>query len=189
MASDLTEAMTKLVGVLSPLSQEERIRVVNASLTLLGEGASAAAKPGATQAGNLAGGANLVSISGLSPQAGAWLSKHSVKQEDLEEWFYFDQDKVTPLALPGDATQRSQQVVNAYLVKGLAAFLATGDASFDDQDARDLCTHFGCYDKTNHSKVFKTFGNKFTGSKSSGWKLTAPGLNAAAALIKGNTAA
>ncbi|GGK17241.1 hypothetical protein GCM10011394_28060 [Luteimonas terricola] len=74
--------------------------------------------------------------------------------------------------------------MNTYLMLGIAAFLSTGEASFTDKDARELCEHFGCYDATNHAKYIKEFGNKITGSKSSGWKLTAPGLNAAAELVK-----
>ena len=45
----------------------------------------------------------------------------------------------------------------------------------------------GCYDATNHAKVCKAFGNKLRGSKKGGWQLTAPGLAAAAELIKATT--
>jgi hypothetical protein len=74
--------------------------------------------------------------------------------------------------------------MHTYLMQGFAAFLATGEASFSDKDARDLCEHFGCYDATNHAKYIKEFGNRITGSKNAGWKLTAPGLTAVAELLK-----
>jgi Rieske Fe-S protein len=61
--------------------------------------------------------------------------------------------------------------------------LQSGGTDFSEDTARQYCQHLGCYDSPNHSKYLKGFGNKITGSKDSGWKLTAPGLTAAAKLI------
>lgn len=184
MSSTLASSMAKVVEVLSPLASEERVRVVNAALTLLGEGGAPIAVAGAHQAASIPSSANFGDQSGISPQALAWLAKNNLTKAELEHWFHFDNGKVTPLILAGDANNRSQQTINTYLMQGFAAFLASGEASFDDQEARELCDHFGCYDKTNHAKYIKNFGNKITGSKSNGWKLTAPGINAAGTLVK-----
>lgn len=187
MPNELANAMTKVVEVLSPLSSEERLRVVNASLALLGDGGTSAAAAGFTLGG---AGANALTQHqpGISPQASAWMAKHNVTVSDLENWYHFDGGSVTPL-VPANASKRSQQAINTYLLLGFSKFLASGDAAFSDQDARQLCEHFGCYDHTNHAKIYKAFGNKITGSKSGGWKLTAPGINAAGALIKGSGSA
>jgi hypothetical protein len=67
---------------------------------------------------------------------------------------------------------------------GLAALFSSGEASFSDDAARNVCTHFGCYDQRNHSTYVKALGNNVTGSKSAGWKLTAPGLTAIANRVK-----
>jgi hypothetical protein len=67
---------------------------------------------------------------------------------------------------------------------GLASLIGSGDPSFTDEQARALCVHFGCYDNGNHSTFVKALGNQATGSKTSGWKLTSPGLSAIAELIK-----
>lgn len=182
MSNNLAIAMAKVVEVLSSLAAEERVRVVNAALTLLGDGdnSSASSIPmAASSSGAISSNDQL----GISPQARAWLARNNFPQDQLENWFHFDQGSVIPIHNP-DAPTRSQQAFNTYLLEGFAAFLATGDAAFKDQEARERCEHFGCYDKTNHSKVFKSFGNKITGSKNGGWKLTAPGISAASALIR-----
>lgn len=68
--------------------------------------------------------------------------------------------------------------------QALASRLLGLDPTFSDGEARELCTQFGCYDQGNHSKIYKDFGNRATGSKNAGWKLTNPGLVAAAGLLK-----
>lgn len=181
MSDTLTEAMAKVVAILSPLEADQRRRVIQAAFALLGEPAPVAAKPGGTpqqasgeQEGDLP----------TAAAAASWLAKAKVPRDKLEHCLHFEDGKVKVIALPGSATKRIDQVITAYLMQGFAAFLQTGDASFTDQDARDLCEHFGCYDHTNHAKYLKEFGNRITGSKSTGWKLTAPGLTAIAELVK-----
>ena len=184
MSSNLAGAMAKVVEVLSPFTSEERVRVVNAALTLLGEGEKSIPAASVPLAASGSGTANLGDQSDISHQARMWLARNNITKDELENWFHFDQGRVTLIAIPTDASKRTQQTINTYLLQGLAAYLSTGDAAFEDQEARERCEHFGCYDKTNHAKVFKSFGNKITGSKNGGWKLTAPGINAAGALIK-----
>lgn len=182
MSSALAAAMAKVVEILLPLESDERKRVVQAAFALLGENASLGSPAaGALPAGVDAGGADL---QGISPVASAWLTKNKIGREDLEHYLHFDSGKVKVIALPGASSKRIDQVISAYLISGVAALLETGDASFTDQVARSLCEDQGCYDQTNHAKYLKEFGNRITGSKGSGWKLTAPGLTAAAGLIK-----
>lgn len=185
MSGALTEAMAKVVEVLTPLESDQRKRVVQAAFALLGEATPTSATSTAT------GNASVVADpggddapSGISPAGSAWLARAKITKEQLEHYLHFDGGKVKVIALPGGATKRIDQVINAYLMCGFAAYLEAGDAAFTDQDARSLCEHEGCYDPTNHAKYLKEFGNRITGSKSSGWKLTAPGIAAAGALIK-----
>lgn len=183
MSTDLANAMSKVVEVLSPLTSDERQRVVSASLALLGEGGASA--PAAVSAQPAATGKSVNSeLSGISAPASAWMNKNGMTLEDLEHYFHLEGESVTTLALPGKSSKRSQQALETYLLLGFAAYLASGEPAFGDKEARELCEHFGCYDQTNHSKIFKSFGNKIVGSKSAGWKLTAPGIKAAGALVK-----
>ncbi len=183
MSDSLAAAMSKIVEILTPLDGDQRRRVVQASFALLGEEwvspkalGSVAAKPSEEASGEI--------IDGVSPAAAAWLTKAKITREQLEQCLHFDGGAVKVISLPGGATKRIDQVIHTYLMQGLAAFLATGVPSFTNQEARDLCEHFGCYDPTNHAKYIKEFGNRITGSKTAGWKLTAPGLTAVAELLK-----
>jgi hypothetical protein len=174
--------MTKVIEILTPLDSDQRRRVMQAAFALLGEEpvlkahGKHPAKPDDGAAGE--------AIEGISQAVAPWLAKAKITQEQLEQHLHFDGGVVKVISLPGNATKRIDQVMHTYLMQGFAAFLATGEASFSDKDARDLCEHFGCYDATNHAKYIKEFGNRITGSKNAGWKLTAPGLTAAAELLK-----
>jgi len=182
VSGPLTTAMSKVVELLSPLSSEERKRVVQAAFALLGEDATP--NPSSPSAKNHADDASSDALPIAHPTANQWLKRNGITQEQLEQHLYFDGGTAKVISLPGNASKRIHQVMNTYLMLGFAAFLSTGEAAFTDKDARELCEHFGCYDATNHAKYIKEFGNKITGSKSSGWKLTAPGLTAAAELVK-----
>ncbi len=183
--SNLAEATAKVVDVLTAFNSEERLRIVRASLTLLGDDFAAPSvsshrSQGAGQA--IEGGdQGIPEVHALAQQ---WMRKNGVTPEQLEHYFHFDQGKAIPISLAGNATTKREQTVNAYLTVGLAHYLASGDATFTDADARKFCEQSGCYDNANHTKSVKGLQNRVTGSKSAGWKLTAPGLSAAAELIK-----
>lgn len=184
MSDLLATAMSKVVEILTPLDGDQRRRVVQAAFALLGE-ESVSPKGLGSVLPKLNEEASAEVIDGISPAATAWLTKAKVTREQLEQCFHFDGGVVKVISLPGGATKRIDQVIHTYLMQGFAAFLATGVPSFTNKEARDLCEHFGCYDPTNHAKYIKEFGNRITGSKTAGWKLTAPGLAAAAELLKG----
>jgi hypothetical protein len=85
-------------------------------------------------------------------------------------------------SIPGKSSK--QQTISAYILKGVAQLLATGEPTFDDKSARKLCEDLGCYSVANHALYMNSMGNSITGSKDKGWKLTAPGLKKGADLIK-----
>lgn len=182
--SNLAEATAKIVELLNTFSSEERLRIVRASLTLLGDelnhpNTSSRGPKGSEQSDN--GDDEASNVHNLAQQ---WMRKNAITMEQLEHCFHFDQGQVIPIALPGNAASKSGQTINAYLAVGLAHYLASGDASFSDSEARKFCEQSGCYDNANHTKSVKALKNRVTGSKSVGWKLTAPGLSAAAELVK-----
>jgi hypothetical protein len=182
MSDLLATAMTKVIEVLTPLDSDQRKRVIQAAFALLGE------EPALKASGSGSSKKNDVSdeetIEGVPQAAAVWLAKAKITKDQLEQYLHVDGGAVKVISLPGNATKRIDQVLHTYLMQGLASFLTTGEPSFSDKDARDLCGHFGCYDHTNHAKYIKEFGNRITGSKNAGWKLTAPGLTAAAELLK-----
>jgi formylmethanofuran dehydrogenase subunit E-like metal-binding protein len=172
------DAMTKVVEVLSPLSSEDRARVIGAALALLGDAQSKIAAP-------KSGEPNLddTEFDTLSPRARSWMSQHGVSAVELQQIFHVAGGEVEVIAaMPG--RNKKDQTYNAYVLTGLGQLLATGAAAFTDKAARALCEVSGCYDSANHATHMKDKGNEFTGSKDKGWMLTAPGLKRAAELIK-----
>ncbi|MGQ0728129.1 hypothetical protein [Acidovorax sp.] len=182
--SNLAQATAKVVEIISAFSSEERLRIVRASLTLLGDEFNT--PPTGQMAQRLSDqrvdeDPNNSKVHSLAQQ---WMRKNGLKTEQLEHYFHFDQGHVVPIALLGGATSKREQTINAYITVGIAHFLASGEASFTDADARRFCEQSGCYDGANHAKSITALKNRVTGSKSTGWKLTSPGLTAGADLIK-----
>ena len=172
----MTDAVAAVHDILAPLTPEERRKVVRAALTLLDDDATPAAlAPRADRAG---GGDDLPAA------ASAWAQKYNIDAERLHKLFHFDHGRVTCIELPRAGRTKREDVLNTYLLQGVASLLGGGDGGFGDDDARRLCEHFGCYDSSNHAKALGDFGSNLAGSKSAGWKLTAPGLATAATLVK-----
>ena len=83
---------------------------------------------------------------------------------------------------PGKSVR--EQTLNAYVLIGAQHFLQNDEAKFSEADAVGLCKRTGCHDQANHAINRTRLGNRVTGSKDSGYTLTVPGLEQAAALIK-----
>ena len=177
MSVPIAEASVRVHAILEPYTTEERQRIVRAVMALLGDDVARHA-PSTPPAGGSDG------EFGYSAAADAWIKKHGVGVERLHTLFHFANGKAECIGLPRPDLSNKENTVNAYLLQGVAALLGTGDTAFTDDAARRLCNHLGCYDSSNHSKAIKKFGSHITGSPTAGWKLTVPGLAAAAALVK-----
>src|SRR5262245_33425634 len=77
---------------------------------------------------------------------------------------------------------KKEKTINAYVLTGAASLLSSGEPTFTDKSAREVCSDAGCYDANNHAHNLDGKGNLFSGSKKTGWTLTAPGLTHAATL-------
>ncbi len=171
--------MVQIVELLTPLASEERKRVVSAAMTLLGETSIMQAT------------SNVSSIESedandgqiLLPRTKTWLKQSNLAASDLEEVFHFGKDGVEFIAADVPGNNSKEKTYNAYLLTGISKFLVTGEATFDDKSARELCKTIGCYNEGNHASYLKDKKNGLTGSKEKGWALTSPGLKQAAGLI------
>lgn len=124
-------------------------------------------------------------LSSANPNAfTAWARRHSITQDQLDEVFETHAGKTSVIAdtLPGDSDRAN--TISCYLLEGLRAFLETGAPSVTESGAIALCKQLGCFNKTNHGTYRKAVGKSLGGDKKAGWRLTAPGLKAGAALVK-----
>lgn len=177
----ILEAVPKIVEVLTPLSSEQRQRALSAAMLLFGESSpipttSIARIPNQNQQSE--------SEDGISSKALVWMKKYSITREQLDHVFCIENDSIDVIASKMPSFGKRQQTVQAYIVCGLKSFLKTGEPTFTDADGRELCSKVGCYDVANHSNYKKAFGNFISGSKDSGWRLSNPGLNEAAQIVK-----
>jgi hypothetical protein len=182
--SKITDVTTKVVKLLSGLDSRGRQKVIQASITLLGETEVDLSASGANLGNGRGGGSGSATLPGLSPKASAWIKQNSLVMPQLEQVFDIDGGNVSVIAgsVPGKSSKH--QTIAAYVLRGVAQLLATGDPTFDDKSARKLCEDLGCYNSANHAVYMNAMGNNITGSKDKGWKLTSPGMKMGADLIK-----
>jgi ABC-type transporter Mla MlaB component len=184
MSNKIAAVVTKIVNALESLDNaEERLRATEAALTVFGDSRTGSPTLGtARSSAKDQGEMGRVQIDGVNSAGQTWMSRNGVTKAQLEELIHIDSDGVNVLSTMGAG--KRQQTINAYLLTGVAELLRTGKAEFTDKLARKNCNDLGCYDIANHNKTRNEFGNKITGSKKGGWKVTAPGLAEAATLFK-----
>jgi hypothetical protein len=110
----------------------------------------------------------------------------------LDHIFSIDALGIDVIAAKMPGKSKRQQTIESYVISGLSSFIQAGEPSFSDKDARVLCQKIGCYDSPNHHNYTRGFGNLIVGSKEEGWRLTNPGLNRAAQIVReltGNSSA
>jgi hypothetical protein len=174
---NITDIVATIVGELTPLESEDRRRVIQASLMLLGESPVTSPERKTVDYEN----ESRADVD-LPPRARTWMRQNSLSTEQLHQIFHPGDDgmEIIVSAIPGKG--KRERVRNAYILLGTARLISSGDAKFEDKDARAICERYGFFDGTNHVKYMKD-GNEFTGSKERGWTLTAPGLKHAASII------
>ncbi len=178
-SEDIPKTAAELFKLLSPLSAEDRQKVVRGALAMLGEPTVVAAPYGGDSPGD-----EPSDLSDLGPRALRWLKKFSISPEQLEHVFHFDGGTVDLLDIEVPGNSKKSKTINSYLLVGAKQFLATDDPKFDDKSAMKYCKRVGCHDTANHALNRAALGNKVTGNKSSSFSLSTPGLKAAADVIK-----
>lgn len=180
------EIVGKIVDLLASLSSEERRRVISAARTLLGESRSEVSGSGDDDDDKSDQHEPSITTTG---KVKAWQQQNAVTADELAQVFHVADGKADVILGDMPGTNKKAQTLNAYVLAGLAQFIATGEPKFTDKNARALCTAAGCYDNANHATTLKAKGNWFTGSKDKGWVLTAPGLRHGATLLKADPVA
>jgi len=174
---DIADVTTKVYQLLKPLQSEERDRVLRAARALLGD--TQIAEPSAPPRKSMG-----ESTGSYPIQVERWMSQNSISREHLEQVFDINDGQVDIIVGAVIGETKKQQTINCYLLVGLKEFFRSGSAKFADADAIELCQRMGCYDRSNHATHRKSFGNQISGSREDGYTLPAPGLKAAAELVR-----
>ncbi len=180
-----TSAFLKVVGALRPLPNLAQARVVEAALALLGVRTNQTApisSPGTADA--LPSPSMHVGPTDLPRRASVWMAQANLSITDLDSVFHRTSGGVELIAHVVPGRSDKDRVRSCYMLAGIQGLLKTGEPRFDDEDARRICRELGCYNKANHATYVKALGNLVTGTKSTSYELTHPGLRAAAEVMK-----
>lgn len=118
-------------------------------------------------------------------KAQAWLRRNGITDDMLDQVFHVESDDGKPVlfaTVPG--TGKKAQTINCYLLMAAQNFLTTDELKVTEAEVMAVAKAGGYYDRANHSVTRGSLGNRFSGNKDSGFILTTPGQDAAAALIK-----
>ncbi len=178
-----TEIVSEIVELLTPIDSAERARVIQASLTLLGEVLPPGQSRGGADGGSAAGDEADATFTAPA-RARTWMKQNGVTPAELQQIFHLENGSAEVIAGEIPGKNKKEKTYNAYILAGLSKLLSVGNPTFEDKTARDLCDSFGCYDKANHSVTMKDKGNFLSGNKEKDWTVTAPGLIRGAALVK-----
>lgn len=174
-----TKSLVKLIEILETLAPEDRVRNINAALTVLGDPIlatprkSAAEQPLADSPG--VGDHHPTGVSNLARQYG-------VPTDHVDRVFNFHADGTFAIiAVPGKS--KREMTLNTYVLVGLGTFIASGQRDFTDAVAREACRAHACYDQGNHASTLKGKHPAFV-AKGDDWSLTIPGIKDGIALMK-----
>src|SRR5580693_6389298 len=141
----LTQAVTNVVQELEGFSSEERHRIVQASMTLLGETPMRLATDGGSE--ELGQNQEVE----FPAKARNWMIQYDLNFDQINRVFHFVEEGPEIIAsIPG--TNRREQVRNAYVLCGIGRLLVSGETKFDDKAGRHVCELGGFFDSTNHMK-------------------------------------
>jgi hypothetical protein len=133
----ITDITTKVVKLLTILDSAGRQKVIQASLTLLGETAVDLGRGGDGHSGN--GGDNGrggAALPGLSAKASAWIKQNGLTTTALEQVFDIDGGNVSMIAGSVPGKSGKDRAIAVYILRGVTQLLATADPTFDDKSAR-----------------------------------------------------
>lgn len=121
---------------------------------------------------------------GISAIAQKWMRRNGLVHLQLSRLFSVNGDEIDLIAesVPGDCKKAKTRSVA--LLKGVAAYLATGAPRVSHKDLKETCLHYDAFDTNNFASYIKDFSAEVSGSKQSGYALTPRGLAAATELIK-----
>jgi hypothetical protein len=176
------KALNAIVDALQPLPSADRKRAVFGALHFLEEdwvplprNKQEAPAEHAEEASDVAG--------AFPPAAKTWMKKNELTAEAVESVFSFDHDKVSIIAdVPGRG--KRDMSIAIYTLVGLGTFLKTGERTFQDDAAREVCNTHSAYDQANHAATMREMKSELTGNKKSGWTITMPGLKKGAEIVK-----
>jgi hypothetical protein len=124
------------------------------------------------------------SSAGINSVAQRWMTRNGLNVEQLGRVFSVGGDEIDLIAESVPGASKRKKMHNVILLKGVAAYLGSGAARVSHQQIKETCLHYKAFDPPNFASNLKEFAAEVSGSKDSGYTLTARGLATATDLVK-----
>jgi hypothetical protein len=121
---------------------------------------------------------------GISPVARKWMSRNGLTPEQLSAIFSIGADEIDLVAKSVPGESKRERMRNVILLKGIAAYLATGAARFGHEQMKETCLHYDAFDVNNFYTYFKALSSEVSGDRRAGYTLTVRGITSGTELIK-----
>jgi hypothetical protein len=120
---------------------------------------------------------------GINSVAIKWMRRSGVTVQSLSSLFSFGDD-IDLIASKVPGKSKTQRLHSVLLLKGVAAYLASGVPRVTHEQLKETALHYDAFDAPNFATHIKSFAPEIGGTKQSGYTLNARGLAAATELIK-----
>jgi hypothetical protein len=126
---------------------------------------------------------------GVSAVGQKWMRRNSFSTSKISPLFSLGVDEIDLVAKSVPGKNKIQKFRNVFLLQGIASYLSGGVARVDPKKLRQAAGHYGVDPENNMWNYVQSMSAEVSGSMSSGFTLTARGLNAATELVRELTSA
>jgi hypothetical protein len=123
-------------------------------------------------------------LDGVSPVAKKWMARNGFSVSGLSSLFSLGVEEIDLVAKTVPGRKKKERMRSVFLLKGIAAYLSTGAARFTHQQWKEAALHYDAFDAANFSTYFKSLASEVSGSKGSGYVLSARGIASATEVVK-----
>ena len=123
-------------------------------------------------------------LAGVSAVAQKWIRRNGLTPAQLSRIFSLGLETIDVVANAVPGKNKKDKMRSVILLTGTAAYLGTGAARTNYEGVKEALGHYNAYDGANYATYIKEMAAEISGSKESGYTLTARGLAAAAELVK-----
>lgn len=121
---------------------------------------------------------------GVSPVALKWMQRNNLTIDQLGHIFSLGAAEIDLVSKTVPGNSKNTRTRSVVLLKGIAAYLSSGVPRITAEQIKEACLHYDAFDSGNHARYLGGMSAEATGSKASGYTLTARGITAATELIR-----
>ena len=123
-------------------------------------------------------------LNGISPIARKWMTRNAISVSQLDPVFSLGADEIDLVATEIPGKNKKERLHSVFLLKGIAAYLATGAPRLSHEQMKAAALHYDAYDAANFAAYFRSMTGEISGEKSTGYTLNPRGITSATAMFK-----